>query len=302
MEMVSENVRLVIRNFLPSVGSRGVNQLSSYVDSILASFLPTGAVAALAYAQTIYLLPVSLFGMSVSSAELPEMSSQLGTGEAIAAALRERLKAALQRLAFYIVPSVAAFLVLGDSVVSVLYQTGEFKRNDVTYVWEVLAGATIGLLAGTLGRLYTSAFWALRDTRTPLRFAVIRVLLTTGLGWFLAFPVPRWLGIPAALGLVGLTASAGMAAWVEFTLLRLALNRRIGWTGLQLSYAARLWCAAGCAAVLAFALTLWLGPWPPLLSGAAVLLLYGILYFAAAAALRLPEAIRLVKTVNLTKS
>jgi putative peptidoglycan lipid II flippase len=295
VETASANIRTVIRNFLPSVGSRGVGQLSSYVDAILASFLPTGAVAALAYAQTIYLLPISLFGMSVSSAELPEMSSQIGTGDAVAAALRERLKAALERIAFYIVPSVAAFLALGDTVVSVLYQTGRFTRNDVIYVWEVLAGATIGLLAGTLGRLYTSAFWSLQDTRTPLRFAFIRVVLTTGLGWLLAFPVPRWLGIPPALGLVGLTLSAGMAAWVEFSLLRLALNRRIGWTGLRPAYTARLWLAAGAAAAAAFALKLWIAPSSPVPAGAAVLPLYGILYFAAAGALRLPEATRLLK-------
>ncbi len=302
LETMSENVRMVIRNFLPSVGSRGVSQLSSYIDAILASFLPGGAVATLAYAQTIYLLPVSLFGMSVSSAELPEMSSRLGTEEAVAAALRHRLNAALQRIAFYIVPSVAAFLALGDSIVSVLYQTGVFTHDLVVYVWEVLAGATIGLLAGTLGRLYTSAFWALRDTRTPLRFAVIRVLLTTGLGWFLAFPVPRWLGIPAALGLVGLTMSAGMAGWVEFSLLRRALNRRIGWTGLRLSYTARLWLAAGGAAAAAFALKLRLGSHSPMLAGAIVLLLYGTLYFIAAAALRLREALRLIEAAaNFTK-
>ncbi len=298
LETVSTNIRTVIKNFLPSVGSRGVSQLSSYVDAFLASFLPTGAVASLAYAQTIYLLPVSLFGMSVSSAELPEMSSQSGTGETIAAALRDRLKAALQRVAFYIVPSVAAFLALGDSIVSVLYQTGRFTRTDVIYVWEVLAGATIGLLAGTLGRLYTSAFWALRDTRTPLKFAAIRVLLTTCLGWFFAFPVPRWLGIQAALGLVGLTASAGMAGWIEFTLLRRALNRRVGWTGLRLSYVGRLWCAGGIAATISFAAKLWLAGLQPLVAGTIVLSLYGLIYFGAAAALSLPEALHLINSVT----
>ena len=168
-------------------------------------------------------------------------------------------------------------------------------RNDVLYVWEVLAGSTVGLLAATLGRLYTSAFWALRDTRTPLRFAIVRVLLTTGLGWFLAFPVPRWLGIPASLGLVGLTISAGMAAWVEFTLLRMALNRKIGRTGLSVSYTLKLWAAAAGAAVSAFGLKMWLTALPPLLSGGVVLPLYGAAYFGFAAALRVPEATRIVK-------
>jgi putative peptidoglycan lipid II flippase len=303
LETASINVSTIIKNFLPSVGSRGVNQLSSYVDTILASFLPSGAVAALAYAQALYLLPIGLFGMSVSSAELPEMSSQVGSMEAVAVALRQRLQGALQRVAFYIVPSVAAFLALGDSIVSLLYQTGRFTRNDVVYVWEVLAGATVGLLAATLGRLYTSAFWALRDTRTPLRFAVIRVLLTTGLGWFFAFPVPKWLGVPASLGLVGLTVSAGMAGWVEFTLLRAALNRKIGRTGLPVFYTIRLWSAAGGAAAAAFALKVWMAHLPPLLSGSVVLALYGAAYLGFAAALRLPEATHYLKSaMNFTKS
>ena len=71
----SAPVRAVIKNFIPGVATRGVNQLSGYIDTVLASFLATGAVATMSYAQTIYLLPVSLFGMSIANAELPEMSS-----------------------------------------------------------------------------------------------------------------------------------------------------------------------------------------------------------------------------------
>ena len=78
-DLLSANIRTIIRNFIPGVAGRGVNQLSSYIDAIFASFLPTGAVAALAYTQTIYLLPVSLFGMSISNAELPEMASHVGS-------------------------------------------------------------------------------------------------------------------------------------------------------------------------------------------------------------------------------
>ncbi len=292
-DFISSNVRAVIHNFIPGMASRGVNQVSSYVDGILASLLPNaGAVAALAYAQTIYLLPVSLFGMSVSNAELPEMASQTGSGEFMAAALRERLNSAMQRVAFFIIPSVAGFLVLGESIVSLLYQTGKFTHNDVEYVWAVLAGSTVGLLASTLGRLYTSAFWAQRDTRTPLRFATVRVLLTAGLGWFLAFPVPRWFGIPAQFGLVGLTVSAGIAAWIEFSLLRRSMNRKIGRTGLKYAYVTKLWAIALSSAVLSFAVKSGMTRFPPLVSGAAVLSIYGFLYFTSSVALGIPDARR----------
>jgi len=191
----TEQVRTVVRNFLPVFVSRGVVQISAYVDSLLASFLPTGAVSALAYAQTLNSLPVSLFGMAISAAELPAMSSELGTPEEVAGALRQRLAAGFQNIAFFVIPSSVAFIVLGDMIVATVYRSGNFGASDVTFVWRVLAGSGVGLLASTAGRLYSSAFYALRNTRTPLNFALIRVALTLVLGYLFALPLPRLLGI-----------------------------------------------------------------------------------------------------------
>jgi putative peptidoglycan lipid II flippase len=294
IEVASASVRTILRNFAPSVATRGVNQLSSYVDQILASFLPAGAVAALAYAQTVYLLPVSLFGMSISSAELPEMSGALGTGEDLATVLRERLQRAMRRIAFFVIPSGVGFLLLGDAIVGVLFQTGRFGREDVLYVWAVLGGSTVGLLAATLGRLYASAFWSLRDTRTPLKFAAIRVGLTAGLGWTLGFPVTRWIGIEPRFGLVGLTVSAGMAGWLEFSMLRRALNRRIGRTGLAPGYSARLWGIALTSGALGFAAKLATKGAGHLLSGVIALLVYGLFYVGLALIIRISEATALL--------
>src|SRR5919206_2608735 len=218
------NVRTVIRNFLPVFVSRGVVQISAFVDAWLASWLGTGAVAALAYTQSLYTLPVSLFGMSVSAAELPAMSSAKGSVEERAAQLRRRLDAGLRQIAFFIVPSAMAFLALGDVIVGVLYRTGRFTQADTLYVWAILAGSTVGLLASTLGRLYSSTYYALHDTRTPLNFAVVRVVLTTVLGYLCALPLMRALGVELKWGAVGLTASAGVSGWVEFYLLRRKLN------------------------------------------------------------------------------
>ncbi len=236
IDIANAHVRTVIRNFFPVFMSRGVIQISAFVDAILASFLPTGAVVALTYAQSLYTLPVSLFGMSVSAAELPAMSRAIGTNEEVAHTLRIRLDAGLKRIAFFIVPSAIAFLALGDVIAAVLYQTGQFTRDAATYVWAILAGSSIGLLAATLGRLYSSTYYALRDTRTPLLFAIIHVVLTTVLGYLCALPLPRYLGIDPKWGVVGLTGSASIAAWIEFVLLRRSLNRRIGRTGLPLGY------------------------------------------------------------------
>jgi len=285
----AENVRTVIRNFFPVFISRGVVQISAYVDAFLASWLP-GAVAGLAYAQTLYTLPVSLFGMSISAAELPMMSGAIGEASEVASILRARLNSGLRQITFLVVPSVVGFLVLGDVVIAAIYQGGLFKHADVIYVWAILAGSTVGLLSSTLGRLYSSGFYALRDTRTPLRFAIVRVLLTTILGYLSAYPLPRLLGVEPRWGVAGLTISAGIASWVEFTLLQRGIRSRIGQVGVPLAFLARVWVAALLAATAARGVLLALGPRGHILLAALVLGVYGLIFFAVSLALKLPEA------------
>ena len=291
----AENVRTVVRNFVPVFFSRGVVQISAYVDALLASLLPTGAVAALSYAQTLYLLPVSLFGMSVSAAELPAMSGAVGGEKDVAEQLRGRLNSGLRQIAFFVLPSVVAFLALGDVIVGAIYQTGQFRHTDVIYVWGILAGATVGLLASTLGRLYASTYYALKDTRTPLWFAIIRVILTTILGYLCAIPLPPRLGIEPRWGVAGLTISAGISSWVEFTLLRRALNKRIGATGLPVEYLVKLWAAALLAAAGGWAVRHFFGHHSPVLVAVIALTPYGLIYFAAAAMLGVEESRALFK-------
>jgi putative peptidoglycan lipid II flippase len=290
IDIASEHVRTVIRNFFPVFMSRGVVQISAFVDAILASFLPEGSVVALTYAQSLYTLPVSLFGMSVSAAELPAMSRAIGSHEEVADVLRRRLDEGLRRIAFFIVPSSMAFLALGDVIAAVLYQTGQFKHDAAIFVWGILAGSTVGLLASTLGRLYSSTYYALHDTRTPLRYAIVRVALTTLLGYLCALPLPRLLGIDPKWGVAGLTASAGIAGWIEFALLRRSLNRRIGRTGLSTSYVIKLWIAALLAADIGWAFKLLLGELHPIPLAAVVLGGYGIAYFGVTFALELSES------------
>lgn len=294
----AENVRTVIRNFFPVFISRGVVQISAYIDAFLASWLPTGAVAALAYAQTLYTLPVSLFGMSVSAAELPVMSGALGEADEVARILRARLNNGLRQISFLVVPSVVGFLVLGDVIVAAIYQSGRFTHADVIYVWGILAGSTVGLLASTLGRLYSSGYYALRDTRTPLRFAIVRVVLTTALGYLAALPLPRLLGIEQRWGVAGLTISAGIASWVEFTLLQRGLRRRIGHVSLPFSFLAQVWIASLLAAAAARGLLVLLGHHGPIVLAVFILSLYGIVFFAVTLALKLPEAHSMVSLLR----
>jgi len=289
----SEEVRTVLRSFVPVFISRGVVQLSAYVDLWLASWLPIGVPTALANAQLLYTLPVSLFGMTISAAELPAMSSLLGSESEVAAQLRKRLNASLQRIAFFVVPSAIAFLFLGDVITGAVMQFGRFKRADSVQVWEILAGSAVGLLASTMGRLYSSTYYALKDTRTPLRFAVVRVVLTTGLGYLCALPLPRMLGLDPRLGAVGLTASAGVAGWVEFWLLRRSLNARIGVTGLAGGLAARLYGMALVGAAAAWGVRMAIGPQQhPWVTAVATLGPFGAIYLGGTYAMGIRYGLR----------
>jgi putative peptidoglycan lipid II flippase len=297
LQRSSVAVRTVIRNFVPVFVGRGVVQISAYVDTVLASLLPTGAVAALSYAQVLYTLPVSLFGMSVSAAELPAMSSETGEGSELAAQLRARLERGLRQIAFFVVPSAVAFLGLGDVIAGALYQSGQFTRDTTLYVWGILAGSAVGLLASTLGRLYASTFYALQDTRTPLRFGIIRVTLTIVLGYLFAIPLPSRIGLDPRWGAAGLTVSAGIAGWVEFSLLRQTLNRRIGATGIRPGLMARLWGGAAAATIAGAVVKIALESQHPLVVALFSLGMYTIAYFAITAELGVPEARRLLARV-----
>jgi putative peptidoglycan lipid II flippase len=292
-------VREVLHNFVPNFVSRGVVQISGFIDTYMASYLADkGVVTLLQNAQTIYLLPISLFGMSISAAELPEMSRDTGTGAAAFERLRARLNAALPRVAFFVVPSAIGFFVLGEAIAGVLLQHGKFTHTDSVRTWAILAGSAVGLVASALGRLYSSTFYALRDTRTPLRYAVARVVVTGVLGYLFAVPLPRLLGLPAWTGAVGLTASAGIAGWCEFYLLRRSITARIGRTGIPLPALVRLWSAAVIAGAAGWGVMQFLDPSHPMTRGLVSLVTFALVYGLLTLALGVPEARGLASRVR----
>jgi putative peptidoglycan lipid II flippase len=270
--------------------SRGVVQVSAFIDQLIATWLPTGAVTALANAQVLYTLPVSLFGISVAAAELPALAGEAGRANADPAVLGRRLDAGLRQIAFFVVPSAVAFAALGDVIVAALLQTGRFSAADARLVWGILAGSALGLLASTLGRLYASGHYALRDTRTPFRFALLRVTLATATGYMLAVHVPGWIGAPRLWGAAGLTVASGLAGWVELVGLRRAFNRRVGPTGLPPGYVARLLGSATLAAAVAWGGRLALPALHPVVLAGLVLPAYGAVFLALCRVLGVPEA------------
>ena len=295
-----EPVRTIFRNIGPVVGGRGVVQISGYIDVFIATFLPTGAVTSFFYAQTIYLMPVSVFGMSVAAAELPEMSREQGSDEQVRTALRKRLDRSVRQVAFFVVPTTVAFILIGRVIVAALFERGKFSPQTTLVVWYTLIGASLGLLVATLGRLYSSAFYALHDTRTPFRYAMARVFGGAALAFLFAFPLrPMFAraalaaglpipGDPTVLGIVGITLASACAAWIEFLLLRRGIRRRVGKGESKTVYMMKLWGAALLAGAVALLVERFLGG-PKIVEAVVVCGAFGVVYFAAGFLLGLPE-------------
>jgi putative peptidoglycan lipid II flippase len=312
--------REIIRSFVPIVTGRGVVHLSAYLHLVMASFLALGALAAMRYAHMLYVLPVSLFGMAVAAAELPELATLKGQRQDDR---RARVESGLARIVFFVAPTMVAYVLVGDFVVAALFQSGEFGRSDVTQVWIILAVHALGLLATTGSRLLQSLLYGIGEPRTPARIAVVRVTVSLALGLVLmlqfdrlvigadgleqvgelpAFtPLPEEFRDPDApdgghhLGAVGLAAAAAVASLIEYRLLRRAARPHVGDVTLvggrlrTMLVAAAISGAAG-AAIRPVASNL--GPVP---AGIVVVGLVGGVYLAATWWLGVPESRRLAQ-------
>lgn len=282
LDLEAPGVREAIRNFGPVVAGRGVVNLSAWLDVALAALLATGAVAILGYAQTLYLLPIALFGMAVAASELPELSRER---EADRREVASHVSEALERVAFFLVPSTLVYLVLGDQVVGALYRTGEFGAQDTVLVHGVLAAYALGMPASAGSRVLSSAYFALRDTGTPARLAILRVAVSLAVGAALMFPVGYALD-DLRFGAAGLGLGASVGAWLEYGLLRKRLAHRIGQHGPGRGHLARVSGAGLLAVAAGFALKLLLPEdLHPVALAAGTLLPAGVLFLALARAL-----------------
>jgi putative peptidoglycan lipid II flippase len=217
------------------------------------------------------------------------MSSAIGTSDEIAAHIRARVNAGLRQIAFFVVPSAVGFLVVGDTIIRALFQGGRFTEADAMFAWGILAAASLGLLASTQARLYSSSFFALQDTRTPLRISIVRVSLAAGLGFALAIYGPRLLNIAPQWGAAMLALASSVAGWLELTLLRRRLNTRIGPTGLETRYTLSLFAAALAAGALGFAVKTYASGLNRYLLVTLVIGSFGLVYLAATRLLGVPE-------------
>lgn len=322
--MAVPGVAEVRRAFVPIVAGRGVVQISAYLDLLVASLLATGAVAALGYAQVLYLLPVSLFGMSVAAAELPELSAA-DHGDRVGVV--SRVEAGLGRVAFFVTPSAFTFVFLGDLVVGSLYEGGRFARVDTLQVAVILAAYGLGLLASTATRLLQSTLYGAGDARRPAILATVRVGVSTLVGVALMLPLDQLrvtdaglieivgsltdIGIAdeaarsatdnqLRLGAAGLALGAAVGAWVELVLLRRAVAQRFGRVRLGGGRLARTMAASVPLVLAGTAMRPLVADLSASFGGPLALLVAGLAYLFAALPLGLPEAAEL--RARLTRS
>ena len=245
----NEHVREIIRRFNPTILGRGVVQISAYFDLVLASLLVTGAVAALMSAQVLYILPISLFAMSIAAAELPEMSRNTDSQH-----LSNRLNQGIKQTSFLMLLTSVIYMTIGDQIIGVIFQWGSFDRDDSIAVAATLAAYSLGIPAIGISRIYQSALYANGDTKTPAFSATLRVIISLIIGLLLMFPLDRLFisnsaleKVPGSivgdwgplsqslrslpenphLGAVGLAVGSAIAAWVEMFFLARKTNKKV---------------------------------------------------------------------------
>ena len=274
-------VREVVRNFVPAMASRGAANLGGFVDLQLASWLAGGALARLGYARMLYVLPISVFGLSIAAAALPELSRDRAAG---LPAVRARTEEAVARACFWLVPFAAAYVVLRTEAMAVFQAfdgiLGEsaFTDADAVATGWVLAAFAVGLPATGVSRVVSSAFFSLGDTRTPAKIVAVRMMVSAAAGAALMFPLDAVQVGGRPLGAVGLALGAALGGWLELWLLRRRLRERLSGFSFQPRRLARLALAAAAAVVAGLVAKLLLPPLGPVLQALGAAVPFGLVY------------------------
>ncbi|KIZ41552.1 MULTISPECIES: murein biosynthesis integral membrane protein MurJ [Rhodopseudomonas] len=281
---LDEDVRAFFRALGPAtLGSMGT-QVALFADTIIATFLPAGALSALYYADRLNQLPIGVIGIAIGTVLLPEMSRQLTAGDHIGAKASQRR--AFEFTLLFSVPFVAAFLTVPDVIMRAMFARGAFTRADAASAGATLAAYAIALVPFVLIRSAVAPFYARKDTATPVKAALTGVAVNVALK----------VALVGALAQVGLALATAVGAWINL-LLVIGFAVRAGYLDLDRTLlrsvgkfvlsggllAAALWGAARLAAPylaqmgqlrdeLALALLIVVGA---LVYGATILLLFG---------------------------
>jgi len=281
LDRTAEGVMPMLRNVVPVVTALGVVQISSFIDLQIATYLPTGAVSNLNYANLLVLLPVSIFGVSVAASSLPDLSRD--SGALAMDALLERLRGGWQRVLFYIVPSAVVFIAFGNYCVGIIYRTGAFQASEQRAVHAVLAAFAVGLVSFGSVKLLSSVYYALQDYKTPLRSSMVSIVVSAVASISLAYPLRH-----SPYGAAAIALGTAIGSYMNLSLLVRGLHKRIGplYTAAMWVGSRRIALASAFGGAIAFALSVVVERvWPgvhPRIAGPPVLLVFGMSYLGLA--------------------
>jgi putative peptidoglycan lipid II flippase len=209
---------LPTRKFLKALGpaiiGAGGVQLALFADTLIASFLPAGALSALYYADRINQLPIGVVGIAVGTVLLPEMSRRLAAGDDKGAASAQAR--GIQLALLLTVPCAAAALTIPDLIMRALFARGAFTAQDAAAAGATLAAYSAGLLPFVLLRSFTAPFYARRDTATPVKAALLAAAINVALKFALMGPLAQ----------VGLALATSAGAWINLGLLAFFARRQ----------------------------------------------------------------------------
>src|SRR5882724_1149082 len=238
---LDEDVRAFFRALGPAtLGSMGT-QVALFADTIIATFLPAGALSALYYADRLNQLPIGVIGIAIGTVLLPEMSRRL-TAEDHAGAAKSQRRAFDFTLLFSI-PFVAAFLTVPDVIMRAMFARGAFSKADAVAAGATLAAYAIGLIPFVTIRSAVATFYARHDTATPVKAALTGVAVNVALK----------VALMGALAQIGLALATAVGAWVNL-LLVLFFAVRAGYLELDRAWITSLAKFAVAGVLLAAAL------------------------------------------------
>jgi putative peptidoglycan lipid II flippase len=210
---LTPDVRRVIRLSVPGILSGGVMQINLLVATMIATTID-GAVAYLYYADRLYQLPLGVIGVAIGVVLLPDLSRKLRAGDEGGA--QNSQNRALELSLFFTLPSAIALMSIPAPIIHTVFEHGAFTRADTLAVVPAVLAFASGLPAFSLSKVFQPGFYAREDTRTPMRFALISVVVNIAASLILS----RWLGH------VGIALATSLAAWVNAGLLGLALSKK----------------------------------------------------------------------------
>src|SRR5262245_57906271 len=214
MPKLDPTTRRFLRALGPAIVGAGGVQLALFADTLIASFLPTGALSALYYADRINQLPIGVVGIAVGTVLLPEMSRRLAAGDTRGAALAQAR--GIQLALLMTVPSVAGAVAIPDLIMRALFARGAFTAADAAAAGATLAAYAIGLLPFVMMRSFTAPFYARGDTLTPVKAALLAAAVNVALKVVLMGPLAQ----------VGLALATSAGAWINLSLLSYFARRQ----------------------------------------------------------------------------